>query len=178
MARRKTPPSWPLRQIGVRQTLPACAETMSFSPSWCGPSCDRVVKPTNRVCPNLFAWYSSPRWHAARRMPWEGVGRRDVVVDCWTDDRIAAMGIAQGVCSVALPSLNDSQQAKIIAIVVVMMCASTLAVLLRLVARYLSTARYGYDDLFIVIALVSHDLGRGRADWQFGVVGLILRPRF
>lgn len=64
--------------------------------------------------------------------------------------------MAQGICSVALPSLNDSQQPKIIAIVVVMMFASTLAVLLRLIARYLSTAKYGYDDLFIVIALVSH----------------------
>ena len=63
--------------------------------------------------------------------------------------------MAQGICSVALPSLNDSQQPKIIAIVVVMMFASTLAVLLRLIARYLSTAKYGYDDLFIVIALVS-----------------------
>lgn len=68
--------------------------------------------------------------------------------------------MAQGICSVALPSLNDSQQGKIIAIVVVMMFASTLAVLLRLIARYLSTAKYGYDDLFIVIALVSRFLGR------------------
>jgi hypothetical protein len=68
---------------------------------------------------------------------------------------IEALGIAQGLCSVALPSLNDSQQSRIIAIVVVMMFASTLAVVLRLIARYLSSAKYGYDDLFIIIALVS-----------------------
>ncbi len=34
--------------------------------------------------------------------------------------------------------------------------ASTLAVVLRFIARHLSAARYGYDDLFIIIALVSH----------------------
>jgi hypothetical protein len=52
--------------------------------------------------------------------------------------------------------LNESQQTKIIAVVVVMTFASTLAVVLRFIARHLSAARYGYDDLFIIIALVSH----------------------
>lgn len=65
------------------------------------------------------------------------------------------MGIAQGLCSRAIPSLNDSRQTEIIVIVVVMMFVSSLAVFLRLIARYLSTAKYGYDDLFIILALVS-----------------------
>jgi hypothetical protein len=83
---------------------------------------------------------------------------------CWwkrvegseVDHRVDALKIAQGLCRVAVPSLDDSQQTKIIAVVVVMTIASTLAMVLRFIARYISAAKYGYDDLFIIIALVSH----------------------
>ena len=91
---------------------------------------------------------------------------------CQADHLIEALGIAQGLCSIALPSLNDNQQGKIIAIVVVMTFASTLPVVLRLVARYLSTAKYGYDDLFIVIALVSHVLRRRCIVMKFRYFGI------
>lgn len=43
-----------------------------------------------------------------------------------------------------------------------MMFASTLAVILRLIARLVSTAKYGYDDIFIVIALVRQSPGTAR----------------
>lgn len=64
--------------------------------------------------------------------------------------------VAQDYCSKNLPSLNDNRRKEIIVILVVMMVASTLAVALRISARKMSSARYGLDDLFILIALVGH----------------------
>lgn len=64
--------------------------------------------------------------------------------------------LAQDYCSKNLPSLNDNRQTEIIVIVVVMMVASTSAVALRISARKLSAAKYGLDDLFILIALVGY----------------------
>lgn len=52
--------------------------------------------------------------------------------------------------------MNHSRQPEIIAVLVVMSIASTLAVILRIVARNMSSAKYGLDDLFIVIALVRY----------------------
>lgn len=54
--------------------------------------------------------------------------------------------------------MNHSRQPEIIAVLVVMSIASTLAVILRFVARNMSSAKYGLDDLFIVIALVRYSV--------------------
>lgn len=155
--RRKRRQSRPLRRINAKPKSLACAGTMNFSQSWCGPSCEHATRPTKTVCLPLH----HPR-HGIPVMisPAGGMSRWNRGIGCGADHRTEALGIAQGLCSVAIPSLNDNQQGKIIAIVVVMMFASTLAVVLRLIARYLSTAKYGYDDLFIVIALVSNPLRR------------------
>lgn len=161
LTRRKLPPSQPLRRINAKQISHVCAETMSFSPSWSGPSCGDAIRRTKTVRFSLLALH---RPRNCPPPPRDGflagsIGWWKPVAGFGTDHLTEALGIAQGLCSVALPSLNDSEQPKIIAIVVVMMFASTLAVVLRLIARYLSTAKYGYDDLFIVIALVSNALG-------------------
>lgn len=66
--------------------------------------------------------------------------------------------LAQDYCGRILPSLNDNRRKEIIAILVVMMVASTSAVALRISARKMSAAKYGLDDLFILIALVGHTL--------------------
>lgn len=72
---------------------------------------------------------------------------------CKPSDQDISLHIAQGICSASHPSLNDSRQREIIAVLVVMTIASTVAVVLRLLARNMSAAKYGMDDLFIVIAL-------------------------
>lgn len=64
--------------------------------------------------------------------------------------------LAQGYCGGVIPSLNDNRKKEIIVILVVMMVASTFAVVLRVAARKVSAAKYGLDDLFILIALVGH----------------------
>lgn len=66
--------------------------------------------------------------------------------------------LAQNYCGGVLPSLYDNRRKEIIAILVVMMFASTGAVALRIAARKMSSAKYGLDDLFVLIALVGHPL--------------------
>lgn len=64
------------------------------------------------------------------------------------------MAAAATLCTAAVPSLNDSRQAETIASLVVMMVLSGLAVILRLVSRKISAAKFGIDDALIVVALV------------------------
>ena len=68
---------------------------------------------------------------------------------------IATLAAAGKLCTAAVPSLNDSRQPEILAAMIVMMALSTIAVVLRLISRKISTARYGVDDGLIVLALVS-----------------------
>ena len=68
---------------------------------------------------------------------------------------IATLAAAGKLCTTAVPSLNDSRQPEILAAMVVMMALSTIAVVLRLISRKISAARYGVDDGLIVLALVS-----------------------
>ena len=68
---------------------------------------------------------------------------------------IATLAAAGGLCTAAVPSLNDSRQAEILAAVIVMMALSTIAVVLRLISRKISAARIGIDDGLMVLALVS-----------------------
>lgn len=70
------------------------------------------------------------------------------------EDMTVALHLAQDFCVGSLPSLNDSRQTEIIAIVTIMMVASTVSVILRMVARQMSSAKYGLDDVLIIIALV------------------------
>ena len=54
----------------------------------------------------------------------------------------------------AMPSLNDDRGTEIVAFVAVMTAISTIAVILRLIGRRISAARYGADDFLIIAALV------------------------
>ena len=54
------------------------------------------------------------------------------------------------------PNFNESKQADIIALNVVMLVAASLALGLRFWSNYLSPShRFGYDDFFALITLVS-----------------------
>ena len=53
-----------------------------------------------------------------------------------------------------MPSLNDDRGTEIVAFVAVMTAISTIAVILRLIGRRISAARYGADDFLIIAALV------------------------
>ncbi|KAI4244644.1 MAG: hypothetical protein L6R40_002848 [Gallowayella cf. fulva] len=62
--------------------------------------------------------------------------------------------VAQKLCQSIIPSLNDSRQTEIVAIIAVMTVVSTISVILRLLGRRVSAAKYGVDDFLIVVALV------------------------
>ena len=68
---------------------------------------------------------------------------------------IATLAAAGKLCTAAVPSLNNSRQTEILAAVIVMMALSTTAVVLRLISRKISAARFGIDDGLMVLALVS-----------------------
>lgn len=57
-------------------------------------------------------------------------------------------------CSTLIPSLKESKGAVIEAVIILLTTLSVLAVILRLIARRLSSWDYGIDDILIVIALV------------------------
>lgn len=156
LARRKLPRSQPSPRIDVKRISHAYAVMMNFFLCWFGPSCGNAIKQTKTVRRSLCSLLDVlGMWSTVvdRRCRAFAGGKQSN--DLEVDHRVDALGIAQGLCSVAVPSLKDSQQTKIIAVVVVMTFTSTLAVVLRFIARYLSSAKYGYDDLFIIIALVS-----------------------
>ncbi|KAL8674378.1 MAG: hypothetical protein Q9168_001238 [Polycauliona sp. 1 TL-2023] len=64
------------------------------------------------------------------------------------------MEASQQICLSALPSLKDSRQTEIVVVVAVMTVVSTIAVVLRLLGRRISIAKYGADDFLIVVALI------------------------
>ena len=71
------------------------------------------------------------------------------------DPFIATLAIAKALCLDAVPSLRDSRQKEVSISVIVMMTLAIAAVLLRLWARQISSASFGVDDVFIIVALVS-----------------------
>lgn len=76
-------------------------------------------------------------------------------MDCWLiSSSPVTLHLAQDYCRKVLPSLNDNRKEEIIVILAVMTAASTVAVAMRIFARRMSAAKYGLDDLFILIALV------------------------
>ena len=64
------------------------------------------------------------------------------------------LAAAEQVCTSAIPSLNDSRQPEVVAAIVVMMVLAVTSVVLRLISRMLSAARFGADDALILVALV------------------------
>ena len=74
---------------------------------------------------------------------------------------IATLAAAKTLCTTAIPALNDSRQPEILASLIVMMVLSVLAVVLRLVSRRISAAKFGIDDALIIIALVRPPAYRG-----------------
>ena len=67
---------------------------------------------------------------------------------------VAAMSMAKDLCISAVPSLKDDQTALVISSLTVIMTFMVLSVVLRLVSRHLSAARFGPDDYMIVAAMV------------------------
>ncbi|KAL8637267.1 MAG: hypothetical protein Q9228_005448, partial [Teloschistes exilis] len=78
----------------------------------------------------------------------------DLLRNCQPADQNRGIEVAQKLCLSALPFLDDDRGAEIVAIVGVMMALSTVAVILRLIARRISAAPYGADDFLIVVALI------------------------
>ena len=73
---------------------------------------------------------------------------------------VATLLAARELCTAAVPRLNDSRQPEAVGSIIVMLVLATLAVVLRLLSRKISAARFGIDDYLIVLALVSHDQSR------------------
>ncbi|KAI4136930.1 MAG: hypothetical protein L6R39_007558 [Caloplaca ligustica] len=78
----------------------------------------------------------------------------DLLRHCEPPDQNRGIELAQRVCLNAIPSLNDSRETEIVAMVAVMTVVSTIAVILRLLGRRISAAPYGVDDFFIIVALI------------------------
>ncbi|CAL8583153.1 hypothetical protein XPA_008787 [Xanthoria parietina] len=78
----------------------------------------------------------------------------DLLRKCEPHDQNQALEVSQQLCQSVVPSLNDSRQTEIVAIVAVMTVVSTLSVILRLLGRRVSAAQYGADDYLIVVALI------------------------
>lgn len=78
----------------------------------------------------------------------------DLLRRCEPRDQNQGIEVAQQVCVSVIPSLNDSRQTQIVAVVAVMTVVSTIAVILRLISRKISAAPYGADDFLIIVALV------------------------
>lgn len=62
--------------------------------------------------------------------------------------------MAKELCTSAVPSLKDNQTTLAVSSLAVIMTFMVLSVILRLVSRYLSSARFGPDDYCIVAAMV------------------------
>lgn len=65
------------------------------------------------------------------------------------------LGISK-LCLQVVPSLSESRVSTLLGSIIALLILATLVVTLRLAARHVSEASFGLDDLFIVLALVSH----------------------
>ena len=65
------------------------------------------------------------------------------------------MSMAKELCISAVPSLADNQTALFVSSLSVIMAFMVISVILRLISRYLSAARFGADDYSIIGAAVS-----------------------
>ena len=73
---------------------------------------------------------------------------------CADTYRIATLRASGTLCLEAVPSLRESRQPEIMAVVISMMVLAFTAVLLRLMSRRVSSAKLGVDDALILLALV------------------------
>ncbi|KAL8868570.1 MAG: hypothetical protein Q9174_004905, partial [Haloplaca sp. 1 TL-2023] len=78
----------------------------------------------------------------------------DLLRRCEKPDQDRGIEIAQELCVQVLPSLSDDRGSEIIAAVAVMTVVATIAVVLRLLGRRISAAKYGVDDFLIIVALI------------------------
>lgn len=67
---------------------------------------------------------------------------------------LAVMKASGSLCLEAVPALRESRQEEILGVVITLMIITTVAVVLRFVARRMTAAKYGVDDLLTVLALV------------------------
>ena len=58
-------------------------------------------------------------------------------------------------CLQAVPSLSESRESTVLGSIITLLILSTLAVMLRMMARRVSAMMFGIDDVLIVLALVS-----------------------
>ena len=65
------------------------------------------------------------------------------------------MSMAKELCTSALPSLTDNQTTLFVSSLTIIMTFMVISVILRLVSRHLSAARFGADDYTIIGAAVS-----------------------
>ena len=73
---------------------------------------------------------------------------------CSVADGNAFQALGEQLCGEVNPSLRDTRGPEIISVVAVMMVISTLGVVFRLTARFMSAAPYGADDNLIIAALL------------------------
>lgn len=66
------------------------------------------------------------------------------------------MAIIPQLCVKEVPSLKESRWVEAAASISVVWTMSIIAVILRFIARKISNAQYGMDDILIVIGLVSN----------------------
>lgn len=58
-------------------------------------------------------------------------------------------------CLQVVPSLGDSRESTVLGSIITLLTLATLAVMLRFAGRQVSAAKFGIDDVLIVLALVS-----------------------
>lgn len=78
---------------------------------------------------------------------------------------LEALNAIKQLCTSAAPSLNDNRGLDIIAATTVTTVLAFLAVVLRFVSRHISAAKFGMDDVMILVALVRKSL---KATYYYG----------
>lgn len=69
-----------------------------------------------------------------------------------------ALNAIKQLCTSAAPSLNDNRGPEVIAATVVTTVLAVIAVILRFISRHISAAKFGMDDVMILVALVRRSL--------------------
>lgn len=69
--------------------------------------------------------------------------------------KIGSFSGVSELCLQVVPSLGDSRESTVLGSIITLMTLATLSVMLRLAGRQVSAAKFGIDDVFIVLALVS-----------------------
>lgn len=67
---------------------------------------------------------------------------------------IGILSSARQLCISAVPSLMDSRQHQVVAIIAIFLTLAIISVFLRLISRKISKAKFWWDDYLIVLGLV------------------------